>query len=65
MAKRVYEQAQAIARRIQMERIIIDMGLVMVALGMGYWMGFRACFDYLMQELNEHKQKFTRTGRET
>ena len=34
-----------------MERIIIDMGLVMVALGMGYWMGFRACFDYLMQEL--------------
>lgn len=46
-----------------MERIIIDIALVILAIGMGYWMGFRACFDYLMEELNEHKQK-SKTGRE-
>ena len=33
-----------------MERLIIDIALVIVAIGMGYWMGYRACFDYLMQE---------------
>ena len=40
-----------------MERILIDIGLVMVALGMGYWMGFRACFDYLMTELENDKKE--------
>lgn len=39
-----------------MERIIIDMGIVIVALGMGYWMGFHACYEYLMEELKNHKK---------
>lgn len=46
-----------------MERLIIEIGVVIVVFILGYWMGFRACFDYLMQELNEHKQK-SKTGRE-
>lgn len=40
-----------------MERILIDIGLVIVALGMGYWMGFKACFDYLMEEVKEHRNE--------
>lgn len=40
-----------------MTRILIDIGLVIVAIGMGYWMGFRACFDYLMEEVKEHRHE--------
>lgn len=40
-----------------MERLVIDIALVIVAIGMGYCMGFRACFDYLKQELKEYRQK--------
>ncbi len=40
-----------------MERILIDIGLVMVALGMGYWMGFKACFDYLKEELEKFREE--------
>ena len=36
-----------------MERILIDIGLVIVALGMGYWMGYKACFDYLKEEVQK------------
>lgn len=38
-----------------MERIILDIGLVIVAFMIGYWSGFRACFDYLMEELKEKR----------
>lgn len=41
------------------ERILIDTALVLVALGLGYWIGFRACYDYLSEEVKkrvkEHK----------
>lgn len=56
MVKRVYEQAQAIARRIQMERLIIDIALIIVALGLGYWIGFKACFEFLMLEVEEREK---------
>ena len=39
-----------------MERLVIDIALVIVAIGMGYWMGYRACFDYLMEELKKHRE---------
>lgn len=48
-----------------MERLAVEIGLIIIAIGMGYWMGFHACFDYLMQELEDHKQKQTRMGKET
>lgn len=37
-----------------MERIILDIALVIVAFMIGYWSGFRACFDYLQEELKKH-----------
>ena len=37
-----------------MERIILDIGIVIVVFLIGYWMGFRACFDYLQEELKKH-----------
>lgn len=39
-----------------MTRILIDIGLVMVAFGMGYWMGFKACFEFLMLEVEEREK---------
>ena len=38
------------------ERILIDTTLVFVALGMGYWIGFRACYDYLSEEVKKARQ---------
>lgn len=37
-----------------MERIILEIALVIVAFMIGYWAGFRACFDYLQEELKKH-----------
>lgn len=53
MVKRIHEQAQASARRIRMERIAIEIGVIIVVFIIGYWSGFRACFDYLMEEVKE------------
>lgn len=46
-----------------MVKMMVEIAVVIFVFVLGYWMGFRACFDYLMQELNEHKQK-SKTGRE-
>ncbi len=40
-----------------MERIVIDFALVIVAIGLGYLMGFRACFDYLDEEIQKYKEE--------
>ena len=37
-----------------MERLVLEIGLIIVAFLLGYWMGFRACFDYLRDELKKH-----------
>lgn len=39
-----------------MERIIIDLAIIIVSLGIGYWAGFRACFDFLMGEVEEKRK---------
>jgi hypothetical protein len=33
-----------------MERLIIDIALIVVAIGFGYLAGYRACFDYIVEE---------------
>lgn len=38
-----------------MERLAIEVGVVIVVFLIGYKMGFRACFDYLMEELKNHR----------
>ena len=40
-----------------MERLIIDIALIVVAIGFGYLAGYRACFDYLMEEVKEHRHE--------
>lgn len=40
-----------------MERIVIDFALVIVAIGLGYLMGFRACFDYLDEEIKRRQDE--------
>lgn len=39
-----------------MERIAIEIGVIIVVYILGYWMGYRACFDYLMEELKKHRK---------
>lgn len=39
-----------------MERIILDIGLVIVAFMIGYWTGFRAGVEYLCEELKNYKK---------
>lgn len=36
-----------------MERLAIEIGVIIVVFIIGYWSGFRACFDYLMEEVKE------------
>ena len=40
-----------------MERLMIDLALIIVSLGIGYWAGFRACFDYLSEELKNKREQ--------
>ena len=39
-----------------MERLIIDIALIIVALILGYWIGFKACFEFLMLEVEEREK---------
>lgn len=34
-----------------MERLAIEIGVVIIVYVLGYWMGYKACFDYLREEL--------------
>jgi hypothetical protein len=38
-----------------MERVAIEIGVIIIIYLIGYRMGFRACYDYLMEELKSHK----------
>lgn len=40
-----------------MERLAIEIGVAIVVFILGYWMGFHACFDYLMEEVKEHRHE--------
>ena len=37
-----------------MERLVFEFGAIIIVYLLGYWMGFRACFDYLKEEINKH-----------
>lgn len=39
-----------------MERLAIEIGVIIIVYVLGYWMGYRACFDYLMEELKKHRE---------
>ena len=39
-----------------MQRIALEIAIVIFVYVLGYWMGFRACYDYLMDELKKHKK---------
>lgn len=39
-----------------MERLVIEVCVVIVVFILGYWMGFRACYEYLMEELKNYKK---------
>lgn len=39
-----------------MDRLMIDIALIIVALGIGYWTGFRAGVEYLCEELENYKK---------
>ena len=36
-----------------MERLAIEIGVIIVVFIMGYWMGFKACFDFLDEEVHK------------
>jgi hypothetical protein len=40
-----------------MERLMIDMGLVILAIGFGYWIGYKSCFEYLEGKLKEYRNE--------
>lgn len=39
-----------------MDRLIIEISVAIVVFAIGYWMGFHACYEYLMKELKNHKK---------
>ena len=39
-----------------MNRLIIEISVAIVVFAIGYWMGFHACYEYLMEELKNHKK---------
>ena len=39
-----------------MDRLMIDLVCIIAGLGVGYRIGFRACFEYLTEELEKHKK---------
>ena len=41
-----------------MDRLAIEIGVAIVVFAIGYWMGFHACYEYLMEELKNHKKDF-------
>ena len=40
-----------------MERVAIEIGIIIVIYLIGYRMGFRACYNYLKEKLDEEKEK--------
>ena len=40
-----------------MERLVIDIGLVIIALGFGYWRGYKACYEYTREELRKYRNE--------
>ena len=43
-----------------MERIAIEIGVVIVVFILGYWMGYKACFDYLREELEKYRKEINK-----
>lgn len=41
-----------------MDRLAIEIGVVIVVFAIGYWMGFHACYEYLMEELKKPQEGF-------
>lgn len=39
-----------------MDRLIIEITIIIFVFFMGYWMGFNACYRFLMDELKNHKK---------
>lgn len=40
-----------------MGRLMVELAVVIFVFILGYWMGFKACFDYLMEEVKEHRHE--------
>jgi Tfp pilus assembly protein PilO len=40
-----------------MVKMMVEIAVVIFVFVLGYWMGFRACFDYLMEEVKEHRHE--------
>ena len=40
-----------------MERLMIEGIMIIFVFVLGYWMGFKACFDYLMEEVKKFKEE--------
>lgn len=36
-----------------MERLAIEIGVIIIVYVLGYWMGYKACFDYLKEEVQK------------
>ena len=39
-----------------MDRLMIEISIVIIVFAIGYRMGFHACYKYLMEELKNHKK---------
>ena len=48
-------------RRIQMERLAIEIGVIVVVYLLGYRFGFKTCFDYLKEEIKKEKENENKT----
>lgn len=44
-------------RRAKMGKLAIEIGVILVVFILGYWMGFRACFDYLDEEIQKKMEE--------
>ena len=40
-----------------MGRLVIEIAVVIGVFLLGYWMGFRACFDYLDEEIQKKMEE--------
>lgn len=39
-----------------MERLAIEIAAIIVAFILGYWIGFKTCFEFLMLEVEEREK---------
>ena len=37
--------------------LALEIGVIIVVFLIGYWLGFRACFDYLVEELQRKMEE--------